>query len=159
RIPPAVPIQNSSMDGSLTAWPKSLGEHCCNFRASELNRQRQTLVQASPNLSAAQAQTLLGAVTAAFLARHRPAAATVVDFVEEKRLDAKAVAGKALEQTMRVEGTVVVPHSSVVAPHDEVCAAEVLAHQGMEHRLTRPAVAHPCGQHPKQYMLRGQIVI
>jgi len=67
------------MDGSLTARPKSLGENCRNFRASELNRQRQTLAQPSPNLSAAQAQTLFGAVTAALLARPRPAAPTVAE--------------------------------------------------------------------------------
>src|SRR3954465_1532268 len=67
---------------------------------------------------------------------------TIKGLVEEQRGDTNGVLGERLEDRLRVVRAVVVAQPGVVAPDDEVRAAEVLAHQGMEPRLPRAGVAH-----------------
>src|SRR3989338_3739602 len=62
--------------------------------------------------------------------------------VEEERHDAYLFGGKGVKNLMGIEGSVVIPDPGMVAAHDEVSTAVVLADQGVKDRLTGARVAH-----------------
>src|SRR5207245_9947911 len=61
---------------------------------------------------------------------------------EADDVNAELTRREAVEDALRVVGAVVVPHPSVIATHDEVSAAVVLAHQRVEHGLPGAGVPH-----------------
>src|SRR5205814_9467186 len=72
--------------------------------------------------------------------RHAAAALAVERVLEADGVNADLGRRKALEDALRVVGAVVVPDPRVIATHDEVSATVVLAHQRMEHGLSRAGV-------------------
>ena len=80
-------------------------------------------------------------IMAAVLVRdHLPADGAVVRLAHEQQLNAEVIfRGKAAGQRMCVIRTVIAAHPRMVAPDDEVCAAQIPADDGMEHRFPRPA--------------------
>ena len=65
--------------------------------------------------------------------------------IEEQWLDAELAWCERAEDVVRVVRAVIAAHAGVVAPDDEVGAAVVLAHDGVENRLARAGVAHGRG--------------
>src|SRR5262245_44834987 len=81
-------------------------------------------------------------VRAGLRRRHSVTFPTVESDVDLQRLDMKRAVPQLIEDVMRIERTVIVADAGVVAPDDEVGAAEVLANEGMKHGLARARIAH-----------------
>ncbi len=59
-----------------------------------------------------------------------------------QRLGPEAPCRQRIENMMRVERAVIIAHAGMIAPDDQVRAAEVLAQQRVQQRLARARVAH-----------------
>src|ERR687897_959403 len=77
---------------------------------------------------------------------HAVALAAEESVLEEERRDAELVRIELVEDVLGVEGAVEGADARVVAAHDEVGAAVVLAAEGVEDRLPRTRVAHGGGE-------------
>ena len=64
-----------------------------------------------------------------------------------------------VEDPVGVVGAVVVAHAGVVATHDEVRAAVVLAQDRVQHGLARTGVAHRRRQHAQHHPLGGVVAL
>src|SRR5208283_6031282 len=73
---------------------------------------------------------------------HAAALIAVEGPVHAKRLDGESARRYFVEDLLCVERPVVIAHASVVASHDEVRTAIVLAESSVEQGFTRPRVAH-----------------
>ena len=79
--------------------------------------------------------------------------------IEEQRRDPQTRRVELIEDLLRVVGAVIVPDTGVVAADDEVGAAVVLAHDGVEDRLARAGVAHRRGQHTQKNAVGGVVPV
>ncbi len=73
--------------------------------------------------------------------------------VEQQRRDAKLLGRQRSDQPLRVERTVVIAYAGLVAPHDEVGATVILAHQRVQQGLPWPGVPHRRDQGGQQHPL------
>src|SRR5207237_1113961 len=112
-------------------------EDARHFRARELVRRLDALREELAHLRAGERDTVVGAVRAGLARSHALAALAVEAVLEEQRRDAELLRVELIEDQMRVVRPVVIPDAGVVAAHDEVRAAVVLAHNRVEDRLTR----------------------
>ena len=64
-----------------------------------------------------------------------------------------------IEDGLRVEAAVVIPHSGVVAADDQMGAAAVLAEDGMQHRFPRPGVEHIEAVAGHQHRVGGEVAV
>src|SRR5437016_4474204 len=101
---------------------------------------------------------LLAVMWACLRRCHCIAGTTVESMVEEHRRDAKLDRIELGENGLCIIGAIVVPHTGVIAPNNKMRATVVLAHQGMENRLTRTGIAHGCREHTKDDALHWIIV-
>ena len=54
----------------------------------------------------------------------------------------QAILRNLVENIVRIEGTVVIADAGMVAPNDQMGAAEILSDQGMQERFARAGIAH-----------------
>src|SRR5262249_61699977 len=87
----------------------------------------------------------LAVVRAGAGGRERVAGAAEERRLEAQRRDADLGRFEAVEDLLRLVGSVEAPHPRVVAADDEVRDPVVLADEGVEERLARPRVAHRGG--------------
>jgi hypothetical protein len=126
-----------------------------DLRAHEFLRRVVARAERLPDSSSARldARALVGADA---LGGHPVAALAVERVGEEHRLDADA--GQVREQPLGLEVVVVFVDAGVVPPHDEVRAAVVLAHDGVENGLPRTGVQHPRGERRRHHRPGGVVV-
>ena len=120
----------------------AVDQHLGHLGPRELGRRHLALAQHLAHLGAAEDDVLAGVVRAGLGAGHAAAALAVERVLEEERRDAHLAGLELVEDVLRVVGAVVVADAGVVAADDEVRAAVVLAHDGVEDGLARPGVAH-----------------
>src|SRR5262245_47169684 len=70
------------------------------------------------------------------------ALAAIKGDVDLQRSRVKRTVPQLVEDVMRIEGTVVIADAGVVAPDDQMRAAEILANEGMKQRFARARIAH-----------------
>src|SRR4030095_14127109 len=75
---------------------------------------------------------------------HRRAGAAIESVIEKQWRNTQLLRFEFVENVMRIIRAVVVPHSRMIAAHNEMRAAVVLANQRMKDRFARTGVAH-CG--------------
>src|SRR5882724_5079905 len=88
------------------------------------------------------------AVRTSLVVGYTGAAPTVKEGGEKERYDAKV--GKVVEDLLRCVRSIVVSYPGMVTADNEMGAAEVLPHDGMENRFPRAGIAHlgvESGQH------------
>src|SRR5690606_8356786 len=89
-----------------------------------------------------------------------PAAGPAVEgVIELQRDDAQLFRGEAVKDPLGVEGAVEAADPRVVAAHDEVGAAVVLAAERVEHRFPGPRVPHARGKRGQQHPLLGKVAV
>ena len=78
--------------------------------------------------------------------------------LEEKRGDGQLTIRQFVEDVLSVVCSIVLPHTSVIPPHDEVGAPVILSSDGVEDRFSRASVSH-CGRVDAQYYPIGRVVV
>src|SRR6185437_14654799 len=129
--------QGDSLGGAVR-----LDQHAGHLGPAELGRRLDALPEHLADLRARQVDVILRRVRTRLGRAHVPARLAEERVVEEHRLDPELVALEAVEDQVRVVRAVVAAHAGVVAAHDEVRAAVVLAADRVPDGLTRPRVAH-----------------
>src|SRR5438067_599783 len=82
-------------------------------------------------------------IVRAGLARgHATAPVAIERHIDLERLAQKGTVPQLIEDVLSFERTIVAPNPRVVAPDDQMRAAEILADQRMDQRLTRSSVTH-----------------
>src|SRR5207244_8399517 len=94
-----------------------------------------------------------GVVRARLGWRHAAAALAIERVLEADGVDAELARREALEDALRVVPAVVAPDPRVIAAHNEVGAAVVLAHQRVKHGLPRAGVPHRGREACEQYAI------
>src|SRR5689334_6741525 len=102
---------------------------------------------------------LAGIVRACLMRGHCIAGSAVEGVVEEDRSDSQFSSIKIGEDELSIVGAVIVTNASVIATNDEVRAAVVFAHDGVEDGFTRASIAHGSGEHAKNDPIRRIVVL
>src|SRR6266516_176651 len=90
---------------------------------------------------------VITAVRAGLRGCHRVAGATEEGVVEEHRCDAQLGRVELCKDVVSIIGTIVTPYTCMIAAYNEMRAAIVLAHQGMEDRFAWTSVTHGSRKH------------
>src|ERR1700680_951005 len=85
---------------------------------------------------------VLGIVRAGLAGGHAGALAAIERHIDLERLAQKRTVPHLVEDVLRFERTIVAPNPRMVAPDDQMRAAEILTNERMDQRLARPSVAH-----------------
>src|SRR5579884_184309 len=102
---------------------------------------------------------VIAAVRAGLRGRHRVTDAAEEGMIEAHRRDAQFRRVELGKDALGIEGTVVVANASMIASDDEMRAAVILAHQGVEDGFARPRVPHGGGEHSQNHAIRRVVVL
>src|SRR5258708_903343 len=92
-----------------------------------------------------------------FTRRHSCTGPAIESVVEKQWGDTQLFRFEFIEDVMRVISPIVITHSGVIAAHDEMRAAVVLANQRMKDRFARTGISH-CGRHDRKDRARCRVI-
>ena len=137
----------------------SVNQDLGDFLAGELVRGLLALAEHLAHLGPREEQMRLLRVGAGLRRAHALALVAPERVLEEQRRDAELLGVDVVEDPLRVVGAVVVTDAGVVAAHDEVGAAVVLADDRVKDSLTRAGVMHLAGVDPEHHVVRVVVVV
>src|SRR5215472_2353764 len=113
-----------------------------HFRPAEFRRDFGIARQHFALLRARDGDVIFRIVRAGFSRRHAIAFAAIKRDIDLERLGAERAGPELVEDGLGIVGAIIIADAGMIAPDDQMRAAEILANKRVQERLARASIAH-----------------